>query len=73
MQLNGHELEHWYLAQIIELKRAKEKPMVTDIFWVGRFKKKLKRRLRQLETDFDNGLVSDKAYVIWKKMINEVL
>jgi hypothetical protein len=73
MKLNGHELESVYLSQIIELKRAKERPRVTDVFWVGTFKKKLRKRLVKLETDFDNGLVSEKAYAISKKMINEVL
>jgi (p)ppGpp synthase/HD superfamily hydrolase len=73
MKINGHELEPGYISQIIELKRAEKRPRVTDVFWVKKFRRKLRKRLEQLEIDFDNGLVSDKAYMIWKKMINEVL
>lgn len=73
MKLNGHELESRYISQIIELKRAEESPRRTDFFWAGRFRRKLAKRLRTLEEDFDRGLVSEQAYVTWKKMINEVL
>lgn len=71
--MNRHDLEPMYISQMIELKRAEERPRLTDVFWVNRFKRKLKERLRTLENDFDNGLVSERAYVRWKKMINEVL
>lgn len=73
MKTNGHELEHTYISQIVELKRAQKNPRITDVFWVKRFRSKLRKRLNQLEIDFDKGLVCDKAYMIWKKMINEVL
>jgi len=73
MKKDNCELEIKYLSQIIELKRAENKPRIIDLFWINKFKKKLSKRLKQLERDYDNGCVSDKAYKVWKKMITEVL
>jgi len=41
--------------------------------FIHKAKKDLKKRLKKLESDYDKGFVSDKAYTIWKSMINKVL
>lgn len=69
MKLNGCELEMEYVAYITMIKQNK---------WYRRRKFKkyrelLKERLVKLEKDFDKNKISTKAYVIWKKMINDVL
>lgn len=73
MELNGHELEMQYVALINDLNRAKKQPRITDALWVNKGKKKLRDRLKRLENDYDNGLIADQAYIIWKRMINEAL
>lgn len=67
------ELEMQYVFRINMLKEHKENPKLLDFIWAKRYRKALRNRLNRLESDFSKGLVSDKAYVIWKQMINEVI
>ena len=67
------ELEMQNVFRINMLKEHKENPKLLDFIWANRYKEALRGRLEKLERDFSKGLVSDKAYVIWKQMINEVI
>lgn len=64
-------LEFKYIDKIIWLKKVK--PGRFNSLFIHRIRKQLKKRLKQLELDYDKGLVTDRAYAIWKTMINEVL
>jgi hypothetical protein len=73
MKLNGHEVGIDYVSKIHDLQQAKQRPSLTDFIWKGKYKRQLRKRLKQLENDFDKGLVSEKSYAMWKRMINGVI
>lgn len=66
-------LETIYVFKIQQLKEHKENPKTLDFIWIKKYKKDLHKRLERLENDYEKGLIEDKAYVIWKQMINEVI
>ena len=71
MKLNGSELESKYVEKIVRLKKIKQGRF--NSLFIHKARKQLKKRLQRLESDYDKGLVSDRAYTIWKNMIKEVL
>ena len=73
MNLNGHELTAKDMFMIDMLKQHIEKPKSLDFIWVENYRAKLTERLKRLEDSYNKKMVSDKAYTIWKKMINESL
>lgn len=66
-------LEMKYMFRINMLNAHIADPKLFDFIWVNKYRKSLRKRLERLESDFTHGFVSDKAYVIWKQMIKEVL
>ncbi len=76
MKLTGYELELKYIHYIAELGKVKNgsiKKYWLDNVWMRPYRKRIKKRLKQLEKDFEKGYVHYKAYIIYKKMLNEVL
>jgi lysophospholipase L1-like esterase len=73
MNINDHELTTKDMFHINMLKEHIESPKLLDFIWVKKYQKELKIRLEKLEKDFDDGHISDKAYKIWKGMIEDVI
>lgn len=75
MKLNGHELEMKYVNDIQIIKQCNENKFASAIFsiTVRKCKSRLKERLERLEKSFIDGFLDKEAYLIWKKMIEEVI
>jgi hypothetical protein len=73
MEINNQVLEYKYVYYINQLEIAKVHKNVLDILWVGKFKRRLKKRLNRLESDYAKKLISEKAYRIWQSMIKNAI